>query len=52
MLKFLVVNYGVTPTRLAARGLGPQEPIASNASPDGRALNRRIEFRLEDTETR
>ena len=52
VLKFLVVNYGVTPDRLAARGLGPQEPIASNDSPDGRALNRRIEFRIEDTDAR
>jgi len=52
VLKFLVVNYGVTPNRLDARGLGPQEPIASNESPDGRALNRRIEFRLEETEVR
>ena len=46
VMKFLVVNYGVDPTRLTARGLGPQEPIASNDSREGRALNRRIEFRL------
>ncbi|GJM44954.1 MAG: hypothetical protein DHS20C21_17960 [Gemmatimonadota bacterium] len=48
VMKFLVVNYGVKPTRLVARGLGPQEPVASNDTPDGRSLNRRIEFRLEE----
>jgi outer membrane protein OmpA-like peptidoglycan-associated protein len=46
VMKFLVVNYGVSPARLTARGLGPQEPIANNETNEGRALNRRIEFRL------
>jgi OOP family OmpA-OmpF porin len=36
----------VSPARLTARGLGPQEPIANNETNEGRALNRRIEFRL------
>ena len=48
VMKFLVVNYGVKPVRLSARGLGPQEPIAENETPEGRAMNRRIEFRLEE----
>ncbi|MCA9752943.1 MAG: OmpA family protein, partial [Gemmatimonadetes bacterium] len=52
VLKYLVVNHGVEPGRLTARGLGPQEPIASNDTPDGRALNRRIEFRIEEMEHR
>jgi outer membrane protein OmpA-like peptidoglycan-associated protein len=30
--------------RIAARGYGPDQPIASNASPTGRALNRRVDF--------
>lgn len=28
------------------RGVGPDQPVASNATPEGRARNRRIEFRV------
>lgn len=45
-----VVRYlqdqGVDPSRLAAAGYGEFHPVASNATPDGRALNRRIEIVL------
>jgi outer membrane protein OmpA-like peptidoglycan-associated protein len=30
---------------LVAIGVGEEEPISSNASPEGRLQNRRIEFR-------
>ena len=50
VMKFLVVNYGVEPQRLMAQGVGPNEPIASNETREGRALNRRIEFRLDEAE--
>lgn len=40
---YLVQN-GVTFSRLRAIGYGEANPIASNATPDGRAKNRRIEF--------
>lgn len=33
-------------TRISAAGYGEQRPIASNADPDGRARNRRVEIRL------
>ena len=36
---------GVDPSRLSPRGYGEESPIASNATPEGRAKNRRIEFR-------
>jgi outer membrane protein OmpA-like peptidoglycan-associated protein len=49
VMKFLVVNYGVDPQRLAAKGLGPDEPIASNNTAEGRALNRRIEFQITES---
>jgi type VI secretion system protein ImpK len=32
------------PNRVATEGRGPDEPIADNKSPDGRARNRRVEF--------
>ena len=34
---------GVDGTRLSTRGAGPDQPIASNATADGRAQNRRVE---------
>src|SRR5512133_664609 len=37
---------GVDPTRLAAAGYGEFQPVASNATPDGRSQNRRIEIVL------
>jgi outer membrane protein OmpA-like peptidoglycan-associated protein len=32
--------------RIATRGMGPNSPIASNDTPEGRALNRRVEIIL------
>ncbi|NQD92669.1 OmpA family protein [Pseudomonas sp. CrR25] len=37
---------GVDQARLSTRGLGPDQPLASNASADGRAQNRRVEVTL------
>ncbi len=37
---------GVPPDRLAGEGYGEYRPIASNATPEGRAKNRRIEIDL------
>lgn len=43
-----VVNYliskGISPSRLKAVGMGWNNPIASNATPEGRAQNRRVEL--------
>jgi outer membrane protein OmpA-like peptidoglycan-associated protein len=44
-VKTYLANAGVDPARLTARGLGEENPVASNATPEGRAQNRRIEFR-------
>ncbi|MGI9303713.1 MAG: BON domain-containing protein, partial [Gammaproteobacteria bacterium] len=38
-------NKGINPGRLEARGYGEGQPIAANHSAQGRAKNRRIEFR-------
>lgn len=37
-------NYGIDPKRLTAGGRGEYNPVASNASPDGKARNRRTEI--------
>jgi len=36
---------GVPPARMTARGYGESQPAATNATPDGRAQNRRVELR-------
>jgi len=45
-----VVNYliskGIDGKRLHSRGHGEEDPIASNDTEEGRALNRRVEFRI------
>jgi len=45
-----VVNYllvkGITKDRLSFKGMGELNPVASNSSPEGRALNRRTELRV------
>jgi len=45
-----VANYfrsqGVAPARIASYGLGETQPIASNATAEGRAENRRVELRI------
>lgn len=38
---------GLNPTRLRATGLADTRPLASNDTPQGRALNRRVEITLE-----
>ena len=40
-----LVMRGVPADRLVARGYGPDQPIATNATPAGRAMNRRVELR-------
>lgn len=38
--------HGVKPARLGARGYGEMQPVANNASPDGRLRNRRVELKI------
>lgn len=40
----LVGRYGIDAGRLTAAGLGASKPVADNATPAGRAENRRVEF--------
>lgn len=41
-----VVNKGVAPNRMTAVGYGPNQPIDDNGTEEGRAENRRTEFRI------
>jgi len=39
---------GIAVASIAVAGAGPDQPLADNSSPEGRARNRRIEFRVAD----
>ncbi|MBN1142683.1 MAG: OmpA family protein [Deltaproteobacteria bacterium] len=45
--EYLVANRTVTPERIAAKGFGSSRPIASNETPQGRAVNRRIDVIIQ-----
>jgi len=47
-VRVYLVNQGVAAERLTAHGYGETLPIESNATPDGRAVNRRVEFHRTD----
>jgi outer membrane protein OmpA-like peptidoglycan-associated protein len=47
----VLVSLGVDPSRVEAQGFGSTKPRASNENVEGRALNRRVEVRLTNTET-
>lgn len=46
VMSYLVKNLGISPERLTAKGYGPSQPIASNDNAEGRALNRRVDFKI------
>ena len=39
-------SHGVQSARLGTRGFGETQPVASNATEDGRAANRRVEIKI------
>ncbi|MFT4171690.1 MAG: flagellar motor protein MotD [Rhodocyclaceae bacterium] len=45
----LFVSAGVRPARLTAAGYGDQRPVADNATPEGRARNRRVTILIESS---
>ena len=42
-----LVKDGIDASALTARGYGSSRPVADNATPEGRAKNRRVEFRKQ-----
>jgi chemotaxis protein MotB len=44
VVRILHYTYSINPARLTAAGKGKYSPIASNATPEGREKNRRIEI--------
>jgi outer membrane protein OmpA-like peptidoglycan-associated protein/tetratricopeptide (TPR) repeat protein len=41
-----LISKGIDPGRLSAKGWGDTQPVASNATPEGRAQNRRTELKV------
>jgi len=47
VLRHLIANHDLTPERLSAVGYGEYHPVSSNETPEGRAMNRRVEFHIK-----
>ena len=45
-IKIYMVGKGINPANIQATGLGPENPIASNETAEGRRKNRRVELEL------
>lgn len=41
-----LIDHGIAPDRVEAHGLGPDRPVATNATAEGRATNRRVEVHI------
>ena len=48
--EYLIVNMNLSPAQITATGLGPSQPVATNATEAGRALNRRVEVAVQTGE--
>jgi chemotaxis protein MotB len=44
-----MISQGVNPNLVSAQGFGEADPVASNATPQGKAQNRRVELTLANT---
>jgi uncharacterized repeat protein (TIGR01451 family) len=46
VVRYFSQALGLAPSQITIVGKGPDEPVATNETPEGRALNRRVEFRI------
>ena len=46
IMRYLVEKHGLDPQRFVAVGYGPYHPLAANDTPQGRAMNRRVEIEI------
>jgi general secretion pathway protein A len=49
VVKSYLVGHGVDPKNILVSGMGPDNPIATNDTPEGRQLNRRVEILLRSS---
>ncbi|MEW6654143.1 MAG: OmpA family protein, partial [Bacteroidota bacterium] len=47
VVKKYLLSKGIAESRLTASGKGESNPVADNGTADGRAMNRRIEFKIK-----
>ena len=48
-VKSLLIQRRVSPYRITSMGYGETQPVATNATPEGRRMNRRVEIRIQPT---
>ncbi len=45
-VRLYLIQQGIAADRLESRGLGEEQPLETNETPEGRAVNRRVEFHI------
>jgi outer membrane protein OmpA-like peptidoglycan-associated protein len=45
-VRMYLISKGITGERISVRGFGATVPLSSNATPEGREKNRRVQFRI------
>jgi general secretion pathway protein A len=48
VVKIYMVGNGIDSKQIFVSGMGPENPIATNDTPEGRQLNRRVEIKLQN----
>lgn len=51
VLKYLITNHPLDPSRFTIKGNGEQRPLSSNLTDEQRAQNRRVEIRMKEKTT-